>query len=335
MRALNVAEPWGIDALQLVETPDPQPGAGEVLVRIRAASLNYRDLKMIGGSYGQPQGVVVPLSDGCGVVEAVGEGVTRVAVGDRVVSNFFPNWIAGPPTPEKIGVALGGPIPGVGRELAVLKEQGVSRVPDFLTDQQAATLPCAALTAWRAMFVDANLQPGDTVVLLGTGGVSIFGLQFARAAGLRTVVTSSSDEKLERAKALGADHLVNYRTTAEWSRAVRQATGGRGADLILEVGGPGTIEQSLQAVRVAGHIAVIGGVAAGGGGIVPGSLIGNSARVQGVYVGSREMFEAMCRAIELHRIEPVVDKVFHWTEAQQAFAAMRDGQHFGKIVLEF
>lgn len=340
MRALEVTEPWGIEAVRVVERPDPEPGPGQVRVRMRAVSLNYRDFLMIQGAYGRSgpmAGVTVtPFSDGCGVVDAIGEGVTRVAVGDRVSTLFFQNWISGRPTPEKTGMsALGLPIPGAGRELAVFSQEGVSKVPDFLTDEEVACLPCAALTAWRALFEDARPQPGDTVVLQGTGGVSIFGLQFAHAAGLKTIVTSSSDAKLERAKAMGADHLVNYRATPEWGRAVRDATGGFGADVILEVGGAGTIEQSLRAIRLGGHIAIIGVVAGGGPGLNPGVLIGNSARLQGVSVGSREMFEAMCRLIGQAQIRPVVDKVYPFTEAQAAFQAMKAGEHFGKIVLNF
>ena len=338
MRALHVTEPWGVDRVEVVDAPDPTPGPGEVLVRMRAVSLNYRDLLMVQGLYNRRAAgaaeVIIPFSDGCGVVEAVGEGVTRVKPGDRVATLFFQNWISGPPTLEKLSSSLGFPIPGAGRELATFSQHGVSKVPEFLSDQQVSTLPCAALTAWRALFVDGDLNPGDTVVLQGTGGVSIFGLQFAHAAGFKTLVTSSSDEKLGRAKELGANHLVNYRTTPEWSKAVREATGGAGADCIVEVGGGGTIEQSLRAVRIGGHIAIVG-VVAGAGGFDPVQLIGNSARVQGLSVGSRDMFEAMCRAIELHRIHPVVDKVFPWTEAQAALEAMRSGSHFGKIVLEF
>jgi NADPH:quinone reductase-like Zn-dependent oxidoreductase len=261
--------------------------------------------------------------------------VTRFAVGDRVATMFFQGWIAGPPTPATQVTALGMPIPGAGRELAVFSQEGLSKVPDFLTDQQVATLPCAALTAWRALFEDADLQPGDTVVLQGTGGVSIFGLQFAHAAGCRTLITSSSDEKLARARTLGADHMVNYRTTPEWWREVRSATGGRGCDFVMEVGGPGTINQSMRAVRLGGHIAIIGVVAQGGEPFNPAALIGNSAKLQGLSVGSRQMFEEMCRAIELHRISPIVDKVFALTEAQDAFRAMRAGEHFGKVVIDF
>lgn len=336
MQALEVTAPFGLDALNVVDRPDPTPGPGEVLVRMKAVSLNYRDFLMVHGMYGRgPSGadVITPFSDGCGVVEAVGAGVTRVKPGDRVASLFFQAWNSGRPTLEKLSSALGFPIPGVGRELAILSQEGVSKVPDFLTDQEVATLPCAALTAWRGLFEDANLEPGDTVVLQGTGGVSVFGLQFAKAAGYRTIITSSSDEKLARAKALGADHLINYKAVPEWGKAVREVVPD-GADFIMEVGGGGTIQQSLRAVRIGGHIAVIG-VVAGAGDINPAVLIGNSAKLQGLSVGSREMFEAMCRAIELHKIKPVVDKVYPWTEVRAAIAAMQGGEHFGKIVLEF
>lgn len=339
MRALNVAAPWGPDALKVVDKPDPKPGPGQVLVRMKAVSLNYRDLLMINGMYGRGAAnttdVITPFSDGCGVVEAVGEGVTRFKTGDRVATLFFQNWVSGPPNLEKLMSALGFPIPGAGAELQVFSQEGLSKAPDFLTDHQVATLPCAALTAWRGLFVDARLDPGDTVVLQGTGGVSIFGLQFAKAAGYRTLITSSSDEKLARAKALGADHVVNYKATPAWSGPVREATGGRGADFIMEVGGGGTIQESMKAIKIGGHIAIIGVVAGAGEPFNPAALIGNSAKLQGLSVGSRDMFEAMCRAIELHRIEPVVDKVFPWTEAKAAFAAMAGGEHFGKIVLEF
>jgi NADPH:quinone reductase-like Zn-dependent oxidoreductase len=338
MRALQVTEPWGLDQLKVVELPDPEPGSGEVVVRMRAVSLNYRDWLMIGGIYGRAPsmaGPIIPFSDGCGVVEAIGPGVTRFKVGDRVATMFFQGWISGPPTMEKVSTALGFPVPGAGRELGVFSEQGLSKVPEFLTDQQVATLPCAALTAWRALFEDARPQPGDSVVLQGTGGVSIFGLQFAHAAGLKTIITSSSDEKLSRAKALGADVEINYRQEPEWSKPVRAATGGVGADIILEVGGGGTIEQSMRAIRIGGHIAIIGVVAGAGNPFNPAALIGNSAKLQGLSVGSREMFEAMCLAIDQHRIGPVVDKVYPWTGARAAFEAMAGGEHFGKIVLQF
>jgi NADPH:quinone reductase-like Zn-dependent oxidoreductase len=339
MRALQVTAPWGPDAVQVVGAPDPTPGHGQVLVRMKACSLNYRDFLMIHGMYGRGAAsttdVITPFSDGCGYVEAIGPGVTRFKVGDRVSTLFFQNWISGPPNLEKLTSALGFPIPGAGAELQVFSQEGLSKVPDFLTDHQVATLPCAALTAWRGLFVDARLEPADTVVLQGTGGVSIFGLQFARAAGLRTLITSSSDAKLERARALGAHHLVNYKATPAWSKPVREATEGRGADFIMEVGGAGTIQESMKAIRIGGHIAIIGIVAGAGEPFNPTALIGNSAKLQGLSVGSRDMFEAMCRFIDLHRITPVVDKVYPWTEAKTAIAAMGAGEHFGKIVLEF
>lgn len=339
MRALNVQAPWGLDAIKMVDLPDPKPGPGQVLVRMKAVSLNYRDLLMVNGMYGRGAAsttdVITPFSDGCGVVEAVGEGVTRFKTGDRVATLFFQDWVSGPPTLARLMSALGFPIPGAGAELQTFSEHGLSKVPEFLSDQEVATLPCAALTAWRGLFVDARLEPGDTVVLQGTGGVSIFGLQFAHAAGLRTLITSSSDEKLARAKELGADHVVNYRSTPAWSGPVREATHGRGADFIMEVGGGGTIQESMKAIKIGGHIAVIGVVAGAGEPFNPASLIGNSAKLQGLSVGSRDMFEAMCRMIELKKIFPVVDKVFPFTEAKAAFAAMAAGEHFGKIVLEF
>lgn len=338
MRALSVQAPWGLDEIKIIEAADPVPGPGEVLVRMRAVSLNYRDLLMVSGMYGRmpaTSGAITPFSDGCGIVEAVGPGVTRVRPGDRVATMFFQNWTCGPPTLAKLSSSLGAPIPGAGRELAVFNQEGLSKVPEFLTDQQVATLPCAALTAWRALFEDADLRPGDLVVLQGTGGVSIFGLQFAHAAGLRTLITSSSDEKLARAQAMGADHVINYRTDPEWSKAVRAATDGIGADLIIEVGGGGTIEQSMKAIKIGGHIAIVGVVGGLGGPFNTAALIGNSAKLQGLSVGSRDMFEAMCRLIALHRIQPVVDKVFPWLDAKAAFAAMQGGEHFGKIVLEF
>jgi len=249
MKALRIGEGSGLERLTVIEAPDPVPDHGEVVVRMRAVSLNYRDLA--GLIYPAPAPApFTPFSDGCGVVEAVGPGVTRVAPGDRVSTLFFEHWIGGAPSPQKAASALGGGRPrGAGAERVVLSQDGVAKVPDYLDDRQVATLPCAALTAWRALFVDARLEPGDTVVLQGTGGVSIFGLQFAKAAGYRTIITSSSDEKLERARALGADHVVNYKTAPDWSKAVRDATGGRGADFIMEVGGAATLDESLKSVR--------------------------------------------------------------------------------------
>ena len=336
MRALQLIGEVGLDHLQVVELRDPAPGAFEVLVRMRAVSLNYRDLLMIGGVYGGATPLpLTPFSDGCGVVEAIGEGVTRFAPGDRVSTLFFQKWNAGKPTLQALMSALGMPVPGAGRELATFHEDGLSKVPAFLDDHQVSTLACAALTAWRALFEDARLVPGDTVLLQGTGGVSIFGLQFAKAAGYRTIITSSSDDKLARAKGLGADHLINYRTTPDWGAAARAVTGGKGVDFIMEVGGGGTLSQSLRAITLMGHIAIIGVLGGAAEPLQMGSMIATGAKLQGVSVGSRAMFEAMCRAIEHHRIAPVVDKLYPFTEARAALEAMRAGEHFGKIVLTF
>jgi NADPH:quinone reductase-like Zn-dependent oxidoreductase len=335
MRALQLIDGLGLDHLKITELPDPAPGPGEVLVRMRAASLNYRDLLMINGVYGPTTPLpLTPLSDGCGIVEAVGPGVSRVAVGDRVATMFFQSWLSGKPTPAALRSALGLPIPGVARELAVFHEDGLSKVPDFLTDHQVATLPCAALTAWRALFEDARLQPGDVVLVQGTGGVSVFGLQFAKAAGCRVIVTSSSDEKLARAGALGADHLINYRTTPEWGAAARAVAGPRGVDFIMGVGGA-TLGEGLKCIALMGHIAIIGILGGATESLPFPAMIGTGAKLQGVMVGSRSMFEDMCRAMEAQKIAPVVDKVFAFTEARAALEAMAAGEHFGKIVLDF
>ncbi len=336
MRAIELSGGTGFDHLKIIEAPDPAPGPFEVLVRMRAVSLNYRDLLMVHGVYGRSMpATITPFSDGCGMVEAVGEKVSRVKVGDRVATLFFQNWLAGKPTPAALASALGMPIPGAGRELATFHEDGVSKVPEFLSDEEVATLPCAALTAWRALFEDARLQPGDWVLLQGTGGVSIFGLQFAKAAGYRTIITSSSDDKLERARAMGADHVINYKTTSEWGAAARAITDGHGVDFVMEVGGAGTLTQSMKAIALGGHIAIIGVLGGASEPLQIGAMIGTGAKLQGVMVGSRAMFEAMCQAIDAHRIVPVVDKVLPFTQVVAAFEAMQAGEHFGKIVLTF
>ncbi|MGA2952861.1 MAG: NAD(P)-dependent alcohol dehydrogenase [Caulobacteraceae bacterium] len=335
MRALQLTDGFGLEHLKLIDAPTPTPGPYEVLVRMRAVSLNFRDLLMMNGLYGGGLSLpITPFSDGCGIVEAVGEKVTRFKGGERVATMFFQKWLSGPPTIAGLTSALGWPVPGAGAELATFHEDGLSKAPDFLDDHQVATLPCAALTAWRALFEDARLQPGDTVLLLGTGGVSIFGLQFAKAAGYRTIITSSSDDKLARAATLGADHGINYRQAPEWGGAARALTGGRGIDFIMGVGGA-MLSEGLKAIALGGHIAIIGVLGGAAEPLPFPSMIGTGAKLQGVMVGSRTMFEAMCRAIEARRIAPVVDKVYPVAEAVAAFEAMRAGEHFGKIVLEF
>ncbi len=335
MKSFEVQE-FGIDKLALVEREKPRPGNGQVLVRMTAASLNYRDYMVVVGIYNpRLKRPMVPLSDGAGVVEEIGESVTRFKKGDRVAACFMQGWIDGPPTKEKGATALGGAIDGVLREFAVFSQEGLVRVPEFLSDEEAAALPCAAVTAWHALFEHTPTAPGDTVLIQGTGGVSVFALQFAHVAGLRTIVTSSSDAKLDRARKLGANETVNYKQTPEWDEAARKLTGGQGVDHVIEVGGSGTMPRSLKAVRIQGAISVIGILTGADPSVSPTAILMNSVRVQGIYVGSRAMFERMNRAIDLHRIKPVVDRVFPWTEYKAALRYMEAQQHFGKICLKF
>jgi NADPH:quinone reductase-like Zn-dependent oxidoreductase len=335
VKSFEVQE-FGVDKLAPVDRETPRPSMGEVLVRLTAASLNYRDYMVIQGAYNPKlKRPMVPLSDGAGVVEEVGPGVTRFKKGDRVAACFMQKWIDGPVNREKAISALGGAIDGVLREFAVFSEQGLVAIPDLLADEEAAGLPCAAVTAWHALFEDTPRAPGDTVLLQGTGGVSIFALQFAKTAGLRTILTSSSDEKLARAKKLGADETINYKTSPKWEEKVRELTNGEGVDHVIEVGGSGTMPRSLRAVRMAGVVSVIGALSGGDPTVSPVPILMNSVRVQGVYVGSRAMFERMNRAIELHSIKPVIDKVFNWTEIREALHYMESQQHFGKICLRF
>ncbi len=334
MKVVEIPQ-YGIDNLRVAERPTSEPGAGQVLVKMKAASLNYRDLATVLGGFGSLYKLpLVPLSDACGEVAAVGPGVTRVKVGDRVATLFFQKWLAGELTPEGQASALGGSLDGMWRDHALLSEQGVSKAPTHLSDAEVATLPCAGLTAWRALVVEGGVKPGETVVVQGTGGVSIFALQFAKAAGAEVIVTSSSDEKLARARGLGADHLVNYKKTLEWSKAVREITGGRGADHVVEVGGAGTLEQSLQSIRIGGHVSIIGVLAGPVKDLQIRWIMGPNAKVKGITVGSREHFETMCRAIALHGIKPVIDKTFAFGAAKEAFNHMAGQSHFGKITID-
>ncbi len=334
MRALVLDGDAGIDHLSVVDRPAAEPAAGQVAVTMKAASLNYRDLATVESPMIKGRLPLIPLSDGCGVVTAIGPGVRRVAVGDRVAPLFFQDWFGGEPTAAGLSTALGGALDGVARDQVVLSENGVSKVPAGLSDEEVACLPCAALTAWRAL-VEGGLKPGDVVLAQGTGGVSIFALQFAKAAGATVIITSSSDEKLERARALGADHTINYRTEPDWAKAARKLTGGRGVDHVIEVGGAGTFQQSIQAIRIGGHVAVIGVLTGMVKDVNVAAIFGANARVHGITVGSREQFEDMCRAIEAKSLKPVIDKRFPLEDAQSAFRAMRAGEHFGKIVLTF
>jgi NADPH:quinone reductase-like Zn-dependent oxidoreductase len=334
MKAWEIRE-FGIDALALAERPEPRPGPGEVLLKMRAASLNYRDLMVVKGAYNPRLRMpLVPLSDGVGEVVEVGEGVTRVKGGDRVAGAFFQGWADGELTEDKARTALGGAVDGVLAEYVILHQEGVVPIPEHLSEEAAATLPCAAVTAWNALITQGGLRPGETVLIQGTGGVSLFALQFARLAGARVIATSSSDEKLERARELGADEGINYRTTPDWDERARELTGGRGVDHVVEVGGAGTLGKSLRAVRMGGRISMIG-VLSGGGEVNPVPILMKSIRVQGIYVGSRAMFEAMNGAMALHHLRPVMDRVFPFSEARDALRYMESAAHFGKICLRF
>src|SRR5437588_3067688 len=334
MRVFEIKDKFGLESLTLGQRPEPRPGPGQVLVQMRAFSLNYRDLLVVKGLYNPKLPLpLVPLSDGVGRVADLGAGVTRVQTGDRVAGTFMPKWVAGELTEAKARSALGAANAGVLAEYVVFDQDGVVQVPEHLTDEEAATLPCAAVTAWHALITEGGVKPGDTVLVLGTGGVSLFGLQFSRLAGARVLATSSSNAKLERVRQLGAADGVNYRENAEWDKAVRALTGGVGVDHVLEVGGAGTLPQSLRAVRMGGRISLIGVLAGGGGQVSPLPILMKNVRVQGIYVGSREMFEAMNRALALHQLRPVVDRVFAFQEIREALRHMESGAHFGKICL--
>lgn len=335
MKAYEIQSNTGIDALKLVDRPEPKPAAGQVLIKIRATSLNYRDLLVVEGAYGS--GVkypLIPLSDGAGEVVAVGEGVTRVKIGDRVAGIFFQDWIYGFLTREKMKSDLGGGIDGMLAEYVVLHQDGLVILPDRLSYFEGATLPCAAVTAWHALVTKGNISPNDTVLLLGTGGVSIFALQFAKIHGARAIVTSSSDEKLAIAKQLGADEIINYKTTPDWEKQVYTLTNRTGVDHVVEVGGAGTFPKSLQAVRIGGRISLIGVLSGRGSEIDPMPILFKSLAVQGIYVGSREMFEAMNQAIAQHQLQPVIDRVFPFTEAREAYSYLKSAAHFGKVVIQ-
>jgi len=321
----------GIEGLVLSERPEPTPGYGQVLVRIHATSLNYRDLITLDNP--RQRTPLIPLSDGAGEVVAVGEGVTRVRVGDRVAGTFFQDWDAGEISAAVHDTALGGAIDGVLAEYAVLSEQGVVRLPEYLTYEEAATLPCAAVTVWNALVERGGLCAGQTVLLLGTGGVSSFGLQIAKMHGARAIITSSSDEKLARAQALGADGGINYKTTPNWEAAVWEKTGKLGVDHVVEVGGAGTLEKSLRAARYGGHVHLIGVLSGFAGQANPWQIVPKNLRVDGIYVGSRQVFENLLQATAQNQLRPVIDRIFPFPEARAAYEYLQSGSHLGKVVL--
>lgn len=336
MQVMELRDGWGVEHVHPGVRPDPAPGPGEVLIRMAAASINYRDSVVLRRGYGRLSGELplIILQDGAGEVIEVAPGVTRVKRGDLVCPIGAPGWHAGPLRPEHRDNLLGGPRDGVMRELMAVSAEDVVKAPSFYSAEEAATLPCAAVTAWTAV-VGGGVKPGDVVVTQGTGGVSLFALQFAHALGATVIITSSRPEKLERAKAMGADYGIDYRATPDWHREVRRLTGG-GADLVIEVGGAETLEQSLRAVKVSGTIALIGVLSGALASLELGRVVTQSVRLQGVTLGARDDFEAMVRAIERHRLRPAIDaKRYGFTEAAAAVAAIGEGRHFGKICLRF
>ena len=316
----------------LAERSRPPLGPTDVLVRVRAASLNFRDLKIAEGS-GSRSAPIVPLSDGAGEVLEVGPAVRRWAVGDRVMANFFPTWVSGPLSDAHHAQALGGGQDGMLAEEVVLPEHAWLRIPDHLDFEQASTLPCAGLTAWNALFEHAAVRPGDVVLIQGTGGVSIFALQLAKAAGAQVILTSSSEDKRRRAKALGADHLLDYRADPAWGASARAWTGGRGVDLVVEVGGPGTFDQSVTALRYGGQMSILGVLTGRIGEVNTHGVFHRTLKIMGIYVGSVEMFERFARAVSAIRLVPVVDRVFPFEQAAAAYDHLASGSHLGKVVV--
>jgi NADPH:quinone reductase-like Zn-dependent oxidoreductase len=335
MRAIKLRTGAGLDRLELGTIESSSVRAGQVRVRLHASSLNYHDYLVVKGVLPVPDGRI-PMVDGAGEVIEVGEEVSEFAIGDRVVSTFFPRWHGGEPTPEAMaGIPGDRDDDGYAREETVVPATALTRVPAGYTHAEAATLPCAALTAWRGLFVEARVQPGDTVLVQGTGGVSIFALQFAKAAGARVIATSSSPDKFERLRELGADHVINYREDLNWGQSVRHLTGGRGVDHIVEIGGPGTLAQSITACRLGGHIALIGVLTGFAGEVPAAAIIGGNVRVSGITVGSREHQLAMIRAIEANRVRPLIDSNYPLEDLADAFRHQESGHHFGKICVEW
>jgi NADPH:quinone reductase-like Zn-dependent oxidoreductase len=327
---------FGLENLVAGERAEVRAVAGEVVVKFHAASLNFRDVMFAQGVY-NPRATfpAIPLSDGAGDVVEVGEGVTRWRVGDRVCPIFMQGWVEGPATAEKNKTSLGGggEYDGVLRERGVFQEEALVRIPEHLSYEEAATLPCAAVTAWHALSVFGKVQAGETVLTMGTGGVSIFALQFAKAAGARVIATSSDEAKLARLREMGADEVINYRKTPDWEKEVLRLTDGVGVDHVVEIGGAGTLNQSVASARVGGKVGLIGVLTEGA--FNPTAVLMKSVTLQGIFVGSREMFEGMNRAIAVNKLKPVIDRVFGFDEVRAALEHMASGKHFGKIVIKY
>ena len=333
MKVASLKKPGGLQNIQIEDRPEPTPKPGEVLMRVRASSLNYHDFVVAQGGIPCPDGRVL-MSDGAGEVVAVGDGVTRFKAGDKVLSTFFPGWRDGPPELDKMMAVPGDRIDGFSAELVACSAEGLTRMPEGYSFTEAATLPCAALTAWRGLMVENSIKPGDWVLTQGTGGVSIFALQFAKAAGARVIATSSSDEKLQKLKELGADHLINYKDTPDWGAKAKALTGGRGVDEVIEIGGPGTMAQSIAACRIGGHISLIGVLTGISGEVPTAALFSSNITVSGITVGSRQSQEDMIAAIEANGVKPVISDSFPLDKLADAFAHPASQKHFGKIVVE-
>jgi NADPH:quinone reductase-like Zn-dependent oxidoreductase len=335
MRVFQIEGEWGMDHLRLSTRPEPVAGPGQVVVRMKASALNYRDLVVPNRGYGSRTGTLplIPVSDGVGEVTAIGPGVHRVAPGDRVCPTFFQGWPGGEPDAFRLAGSLGGPIDGTMAEYMCLSEEGVVKVPARLSDVEAATLPCAALTAWSALTTCATTRPGDHVLVQGCGGVALFAVAFAKLHGAHVTVITSSDERVARVRAQGADATVNYRAVPEWAKATREITGGRGYDLIVELGGEATLPQTLRCIRPGGTVLMIGVLSGGAMAASLGLVITRQVRLQGVTVGHRDGFEAMLRAIEQHRVTPTVDRVYAFAELKAALAYLASGAQFGKVCI--
>lgn len=335
MKAIRtIAKLSTLDALEWIDIADaPAPAQGEITVRLKATSLNYHDYAVVTGMIPTTANRI-PMSDGAGVVTATGEGVTEFEVGDHVVSTFFPDWLDGSPPTGAFKRVPGDGIDGYAREAVTAPTHWFTRTPEGFSHAEAATLTCAGVTAWRALFVDYKLKPGDTVLVQGTGGVSIFALQFAKAAGAKVIATSSSDEKLERVKSLGADYVINYKEVEAWGPRVLELTGGHGVDCVVEIGGAGTLNQSMLATRVGGHVALLGVLAGVAGPVQTALLFSKNLTVQGLTVGSRKMQQDMICAIEANGIRPQISDSFALEYLADAFRHQESGRHFGKIVVE-
>jgi len=335
VRVFQVEEAWSIENVRVNTQPEPQPQAGQVRLRMKASALNYRDLLVPSRGYGSRMKALplIMLSDGLGIVESVGEGVSNLNIGDRVCPLFFQSWMSGEPNKKRLSLSLGCELDGTMAELMVLPQEGVALAPRHLDDMEAASLPSAAVTAWRALVTEGRVKPGDRVLVQGTGGVSLFALQFAKLLGAFVIVTSSSDEKLARVRGMGADETINYRKVPEWGKRARDIADGEGVDHIVEVGGQVTLPQSLRAVRAGGTISMIGVLSGGVMDVSLGPIVTRHVRLQAITVGSRDDFVDMATAIAQHKLHPVIDQVFTFEDLHAALDRLSSGRHFGKICI--